>query len=85
MDFKVYLIEKRASDVYVFSVYTESNPKKANVLDMSKWQFYVLLTSLIDKELGEQKTVGLKRIAKMCESFEYRSLKKRIDFSLRSE
>ncbi len=48
----------RHSDVYVFCVETCKNPDELNERDLSQWEFYVVSTAQINKELGSQKTVG---------------------------
>ena len=69
----------RAADCYVFCIFSETDPIKADVLNMEKWQFYVLATAKIDRELGVQKTIGIKRLQSMCNPIEYGSLKTEID------
>lgn len=63
----------------MFCLYAETNRSRANVLDTSKWEFYVLPTERIDHELGTQKSVGLSRTKSMTESVGYGQLKKRVD------
>jgi hypothetical protein len=69
----------RSADCYVFCLYPETDPKKADVLDADAWKFYVLSKKLINKEFGDQKSVGLARLDKLCEPVGYIDLRKRID------
>jgi hypothetical protein len=72
----------RSADSYVFCLYAETDRNRADVLDTSKWEFYVLLTERINRELGNQKSVGLNRIKSMTESVDYSQLKERVDMVL---
>lgn len=72
----------RAADCYVFCLYPETNRDKANILDVDAWEFYVLPTEQINQELGEQKSIGLKKLQAMCESIGYDELKGRVNKAL---
>lgn len=72
----------RNADCYVFCLYPETDPSRANVLDVGAWEFYVLSTERINRQLGEQKSVGISRIRAMCESVGYRGLKEQVCFVL---
>ncbi len=50
---------KRHADVYVFSIFNETDAKKADPTDLSQWSFVVCSTQLLDASFGEQKTVRL--------------------------
>ena len=51
---------KRWSDVYVFCLLHHRGDKSTlNPLDMDQWTFYVLPTSTLDEQVGEQKDIGL--------------------------
>jgi len=52
---KVY----RYSDLWIFCVHNEKDISKANSLDETQWEFYCSTTKWIDKEFGDQKSVGL--------------------------
>ena len=70
----------RSADYCVFCLYAETNRSRANVLDTSKWEFYVLPIERIDHELGTQKSVGLSRTKSMTEPVDYgHQLKERVD------
>ncbi len=78
-------VEKaRSADCYVFCVYTERARGQANVLDVSKWEFYVLPTTVINRELGTQKTVVLSRISALTDPVPYSRLRGRVDEALAS-
>ncbi len=71
--------QERSADCYVFCLYAETNREVADVLDLSKWEFYVLPTEHINRELGAQKRVGLGTIKSMTEPVGYERLKERVD------
>ena len=50
---------RRVADVYVLCLLETTDAEKINPLDVSQWVFYVAPTSLLDAEIGAQKTVGL--------------------------
>ena len=52
---------QRNSDLYIFCVYTATK-KEQNVLDMNLWEFYVVKTSVLDKECSAQKTLNLRKL-----------------------
>lgn len=71
------------ADCYVFCVYTEKKDRSpTKVLDLSKWEFYVVPTTVISKELSGQKTVVFNRIKSLTESVPYSRLRKRVDEAL---
>lgn len=73
----------RHADLYVFCVYTEREDRDpAKVLDLGRWEFYVVPTGVIDEELGNQKTVGLGRIKALTDSVGYSHLRERVDEAL---
>jgi hypothetical protein len=72
-------VPTRSADCYVFCLYPETDPSRVDVLDADAWQFYVLSTDRIERELGDQKTVGLKGLQAMCEPVACGELKARID------
>ena len=55
----------RHADVYVFCVETCKSPDELNERDLSQWEFYVVSTAQINKELGSQKTVSPSTLLKI--------------------
>ena len=58
---------RRQAETYVFAVLSELDKARLNPLDSRQWEFYVVATSVLDKELGETKSLSLpvlKRMAK---------------------
>jgi hypothetical protein len=69
----------RGADCYVFCFYPETDPAKVNILDVGAWEFYVLPTEQINRELGDQKSIGIKRIQAMSEPVKFGQVKEKID------
>ena len=70
---------KRWADCYVLCLYAETDRDAADALDVSKWEFYVLSTERINRDLGPQDSVRLSRIRAMTEPVRYDLLKERVD------
>ena len=49
----------RHSDIYVFCLFSETDRTKADPMKLEQWQFYVLSTSVIDRECGDKQTLSL--------------------------
>jgi hypothetical protein len=69
----------RSADCYVFCLYAEKDRSRVNVLNTSMWQFFVLSTGRINRELGIQKTAGLNRIKSLTDPVGYHLLKAQVD------
>ena len=54
---------KRWADLYVFCVFTGRNSREC--LDVSKWDFYVIPTGILDREVPRQKTIGLNSLKRL--------------------
>jgi hypothetical protein len=48
----------RASDCYVFCLFTEKDRSKANILDIDRWLFYVASKEAIEEKFKDSKTIG---------------------------
>jgi hypothetical protein len=75
----------RSSDCYVFCYYPETDPLKADILDVPAWLFFVVPTELIDQTCQNQKTIGIKKIQALCEPVKIMELRKAIDAILKSK
>lgn len=76
----------RHADLYVFCLYTEKEERDpAKVLDLARWKFYVVPTTVINRELGNQKTVSLGRIEDLTDPVSYMRLKELVDEALADE
>jgi len=54
---------KRWAEVYVFCVFKGKNSR--DCLDVSKWDFYVVPTVVLDQEIPQQKNIGLNSLKKL--------------------
>jgi hypothetical protein len=72
----------RSADYYIFALYTEKDVKKANVLNVDDWKFYVLSKETIEKEFKDQKRVMLERIASLCVPVAYDQLRETVEHCL---
>ena len=64
----IYETEKRRqAQVYVFCVYTETDQDKVNLLDTTKWKFYVLASKVLNesKEYENSRSIGLNALIKL--------------------
>lgn len=50
---------KRQADVYVFALLKHRNKATLNPLNIDQWEFYVLPTATLDKQIGGQKKIRL--------------------------
>lgn len=64
----------RSANYYVFCLFKEKDEKKANVLDVEQWEFYVAATKLLDKKFGGQKSIGLNGIKKFSDAISWEML-----------
>jgi hypothetical protein len=69
----------RPADCYVLCLYAEKDRSRVNVLDASMWQFYVVSTEQINREMGAQKSAGLSTIEAMSKPVGYARLKERVE------
>jgi hypothetical protein len=51
---------------------------------MAAWHFYILSTSRIDQELGDQHSVGIKKIESMAAALPYAKVREALDSELAS-
>lgn len=73
-------VRERQNDIYVFCLNTGTNEEESNPLEMDNWKFYVVPTSVINKECAdEQKTISLSRVKKLAPLTKYGELKGVID------
>lgn len=71
-------VKRRWADMYVFCVFTKKEPP-FNPLDTDTWDFYVLPTEALNRELPEQKTIRLSSLEELpSRKCGYADLKKTI-------
>ena len=72
----------RAADCYVFCVYAEKDRGRVDVLDVDMWEFYVVSTEQINRQLGPQKTAALSTIQRLAEPVGYDRIEERVRAAL---
>ncbi|MGP4069478.1 hypothetical protein [Halobacillus sp. B29] len=70
---------QRNSECYVFCVYTDQDKSDYDILDVNRWDYFVLSTSFLDEFFPQQKTISLSTIHKFCSPVEFSNLKSKID------
>ncbi|MGB0864197.1 MAG: hypothetical protein ACPG19_08915 [Saprospiraceae bacterium] len=72
--------KKRQSDVYIFCILAHQNFNTINPMCLEQWEFYMIKTKTLDKELKEQQTIRISTLeiigAIKCD---YNNLKKEFD------
>ena len=56
---------KRQADIYIFCLLNHKIQDTIDPLDMDQWGFYILPTSVLDAEVGDQKRIGLNSLMKL--------------------
>ena len=60
----------RHSDVYVFCLLSFRGEKRClNPLDLAQWEFYVVATSLLDKDFRDRKSISLHQVKKLSRAY----------------
>ena len=57
---------RRQADVYVFAVLAHKDPSTIDPMDVAQWEFYVVKTEVLDRELAGQKSLGIKRLREIA-------------------
>lgn len=69
----------RLADVYVFCLHTPERPTNENVVDPSKWDFWVVLARKLDDQLGPQRSVGLLTLDMLAKRIRWSDIRPEID------
>jgi hypothetical protein len=76
----ISLVEaRRSADCYVFCLYNETDLTKVNVLDVTHWYFFVIPTEQLNQAFGNQKSVRLSGIQRLCEPIDYYNLRAQVE------
>ena len=70
---------QRLADVYVFCVFKEQDPGKADPLETDQWQFYIASTEDLNERLGSQKTASLSTIQAVCSAVSFTGVRVAIE------
>jgi hypothetical protein len=74
----------RSADVYIFCVHAEREKSKANVLDVSTWDFYVVSTRILNEVFGMAKSLSLSSVARVAVQCKWSGLRAAVDSVLES-
>ena len=55
----------RQSDIYVFCVLAHKDKLTVDPMNISQWEFYVLGTDILDKNIPEQTTISLSSLKRL--------------------
>lgn len=58
-------IAKRQADVYVFCLLAHKDQNTIDPLNLSQWEFYVLPTSVLNENVGAQKSITLSSLLRL--------------------
>jgi len=73
---------KRQADIYVFCLLKHKVQETLNPLDLNQWDFYILPSSVIDKEMGDSKRITSKKLMSLAPvKSNFGNLKKNIELS----
>ncbi len=70
---------ERQNDIYVFCLNIGETKESSNPLKLENWEFYVVPTTVINRECKDAKTVSLSRVRKFTDVVTYDGLKSKID------
>jgi len=69
---------KRQSDVYVFCLLSQQVKADINPLDLNQWKFYVVPTTVLDRELGDRQSISLPKVKEFSDEFTYSQISEAI-------
>lgn len=69
----------RPADVYVFCLHEALPATNKNVADQDTWTFWVVATDTLDVELGDQKSLGLKRLDVLARRVAWEQIRTTVD------
>jgi hypothetical protein len=70
---------RRHADVYVLALLHHREKLSADPLDVDQWSFFVLPTRTLDARIGDQKTIGLASVKKLCAAVPYDELRAAVE------
>lgn len=70
---------ERQNDIYVFCLNTGITKETSNPMNLDNWEFYIILTSEINKQCGDNKKISLGRVRKIAEKKSFEEIKSCID------
>ena len=74
-----YQTPKRTADVYVFCLHQAIPASNGNVADPQSWAFWAIATSVLDTELGDQRTVGESTLNGLAQPVPWSQIRRHVD------
>ena len=71
--------KNREADLYIFNFHKEKVVKKADVLEIDQWDFYIVLTSVLDEHYPNKNKIGLRSLSKIATKVKHERIKSIID------
>ena len=79
IDYKGVRIEVKSTGYYQTWRNNGNTREEVNPLILENWEFYVIPTTKINEECGDNQTIGLSKVRKLCGTkIEYSALKKEV-------
>ena len=69
----------RFADLYVFCLHQPVPATNENVADPACWMFWVIATETLDRELGSQKSVGIRPLNRLASPIAWSDIRKEVD------
>jgi hypothetical protein len=76
---------ERLAFLYVFCCHEPFPATNSDVANPETWKFWVIPTSLLDTELGDQKTIGESRLDSLVSPVRWSALKPAIDSNMETD
>lgn len=70
---------ERQNDIYVFCLNTGTTKETSNPMNLNNWEFYIVPTSIINEECGNNKHISLGKVRKLAKQIKYTEIKETID------
>ncbi|MEH6989358.1 hypothetical protein [Cytobacillus firmus] len=70
---------RRHADIYIFCLLKEKDIDTLDPLNVSHWEFYIVLTKILDERFPTQKTISLSSLSKIAKPVRYGEIKPKID------
>jgi len=77
--------KNREADLYIFNFHKEKIVKKADVLNLEQWEFYIVLTSVLDEHFPNKNKIGLRSLNKIASKINYIRIKPIMDDLIQSQ
>lgn len=76
---------ERQNDIYVFCLNTGNTKETSNPMNINNWLFYIVPTSVINEQCGNNKTISLNRVKELAKEVQYDKIKETIDYIIDNE